>query len=31
MTKINVAWMEAFDEELLHLFAIDHSDAGMVE
>jgi len=31
MTKINVAWMEAFDKELLHLFAIDHSDASMDE
>jgi len=23
--------LEAFDEELLHLFAIDHRDAGMDE
>lgn len=31
MTRIDTAWLEAFDEELLHLFAIDHSDAGMDE
>lgn len=31
MTKIDRAWLEAFDKELLHLFAIDHSDAGMDE
>ncbi len=29
MTKIHPAWLEAFDKELLHLFAIDHRDAGM--
>lgn len=29
MTRIDAAWLEAFDEELLHLFAIDHCDAGM--
>lgn len=29
MTRIDAAWLEAFDKELLHLFAIDHSDAGM--
>lgn len=31
MTKIEPAWLEAFDKELLHLFAIDHRDAGMDE
>lgn len=31
MTKIDPAWLEAFDKELLHLFAIDHRDAGMDE
>jgi hypothetical protein len=31
VTKIDPAWLEAFDKELLHLFAIDHSDAGMDE
>lgn len=31
MTKIHPTWLEAFDKELLHLFAIDHSDAGMDE
>jgi len=31
MTKINPTWLEAFDKELLHLFAIDHGDAGMDE
>ncbi|WP_180835718.1 hypothetical protein [Stenotrophomonas muris] len=31
MTRIDPAWLEAFDEELLHLFAIDHRDAGMDE
>ncbi|HEL3832259.1 TPA: hypothetical protein UMX25_001299 [Stenotrophomonas maltophilia] len=31
MTKIDPAWLEAFDKELLHLFAIDHSDAGLDE
>lgn len=29
MTKIDPAWLEALDKELLHLFAIDHRDAGM--
>ncbi|SMR82784.1 MULTISPECIES: hypothetical protein [Stenotrophomonas] len=31
MTKIHPTWLEAFDKELLHLFAIDHRDAGMDE
>ncbi len=31
MTKLDPAWLEAFDKELLHLFAIDHRDAGMDE
>lgn len=31
MTRIDPPWLEAFDEELLHLFAIDHRDAGMDE
>ena len=31
MTKIDPTWLEAFDKELLHLFAIDHRDAGMDE
>ena len=31
MTTIDTAWLEAFDKELLYLFAIDHSDAGMDE
>ncbi|RTQ89645.1 MULTISPECIES: hypothetical protein [Stenotrophomonas] len=31
VTKIDPAWLEAFDKELLHLFAIDHRDAGMDE
>lgn len=28
MTKIDPTWLEAFDKELLQLFAIDHSDAA---
>lgn len=28
MTTIDPAWLEAFDQELLHFFAIDHGDAG---
>ena len=31
VTRIDTTWLEAFDKELLHLFAIDHSDAGMDE
>lgn len=31
MTKIHPTWLEAFDKELLHLFAISHSEAGMDE
>nr|MBH1360166.1 hypothetical protein [Stenotrophomonas maltophilia] len=31
VTRIAPPWLEAFDEELLHLFAIDHRDAGMDE
>jgi len=31
MTKIDSEWLKAFDEALLALFAIDHSDAGMDE
>jgi hypothetical protein len=31
VTRIDPPWLEAFDEELLHLFAIDHRDAGMDE
>lgn len=31
MAKIDPTWPEAFDKELLHLFAIDHRDAGMDE
>ena len=31
MTKIDSEWLRAFDEALLALFAIDHSDAGMDE
>lgn len=31
MTKIDSEWLEAFDEALLALFAIHHSDAGMDE
>lgn len=31
MTKFDPTWLEAFDKELLHLFAIDHIDAGMDE
>ena len=31
MTKIDAEWLEAFDKELLHLFAIGHCDAGMDE
>lgn len=31
VTRIDPTWLEAFDKELLHLFAIDHSDAGMDE
>jgi len=31
MTRIDAAWLGTFDKELLHLFAIDHSDAGMDE
>lgn len=29
MSRIDASWLKAFDEELLHLFAIDHGDAGM--
>ena len=29
MTLIDSAWLAAFDDELLYLFAIDHEDAGM--
>ncbi|MGE6334969.1 hypothetical protein [Stenotrophomonas sp. NPDC077659] len=29
MTKIDAEWLKAFDEAMLRLFAIDHSDAGM--
>ncbi|MGE8260469.1 hypothetical protein [Stutzerimonas nitrititolerans] len=31
MTKIDSEWLKAFDEALLALFAINHSDAGMDE
>jgi len=31
VTRIDPTWLEAFDKELLHLFAIDHRDAGMDE
>ncbi|KRG51248.1 hypothetical protein ARC23_09660 [Stenotrophomonas beteli] len=31
MTRIDAAWLDAFDNELLCLFAIDHNDAGMDE
>lgn len=31
MTRIDTAWLEAFDNELLCLLAIDHGDAGMDE
>lgn len=31
MAKIDPTWLEAFDKELLYLFTIDHSDAGMDE
>ncbi|WP_202908078.1 hypothetical protein [Stenotrophomonas maltophilia] len=31
MTTIDTAWLGAFDEELLYLFAIDHCDAGIDE
>ncbi len=31
MTKIDPAWLEAFDKELLYLFAIDHGHAGIDE
>jgi hypothetical protein len=31
MTRIDPAWLEPFDQELFHLFAIDHGDAGMDE
>ncbi|MBA0240999.1 hypothetical protein BU225_17780 [Stenotrophomonas sp. MB339] len=31
VTKLDPAWLEAFDKELLYLFAIDHGDAGMDE
>jgi len=31
MTKIDADWLKAFDEAMLGLFAIDHSDAGMDE
>ncbi|MDH7551565.1 hypothetical protein [Stenotrophomonas geniculata] len=31
MIRIDSTWLEAFDKELLHLFAIDHRDAGMDE
>jgi len=31
MTMIDSEWLKAFDEALLALFSIDHSDAGMDE
>jgi len=31
VTKIDREWLKAFDEAMLGLFAIDHSDAGMDE
>ncbi|WP_079220416.1 hypothetical protein [Stenotrophomonas maltophilia] len=31
MTKIDSEWLKAFNEALLALFAINHSDAGMDE
>ncbi|MGE6334966.1 hypothetical protein [Stenotrophomonas sp. NPDC077659] len=31
MPLINTEWLQAFDHELRHLFAIDHRDAGMDE
>lgn len=31
MTTLDPVWLKAFDKELLHLFAIDHLDAGMDE
>ena len=31
MTRIDPTWLAALDKELLYLFAIDHSDAGMDE
>ncbi|HIE5355979.1 TPA: hypothetical protein ACXNP2_002592 [Stenotrophomonas maltophilia] len=31
MTRIDAAWLEAFDKELLHLFAIDLGNTGMDE
>jgi len=31
VTKIDKEWLKAFDEAMLGLFAIDHSDAGMDE
>lgn len=31
MTKIDAEWLKAFDEAMLALFAIDHSDAGVNE
>jgi len=31
MNKIDTEWLNAFDEAMLGLFAIDHSDAGMDE
>lgn len=31
MTKIDSEWLKDFDEALLALFAINHSDAGMDE
>ncbi len=31
MTKIDEEWLKAFDEAMVGLFAIDHSDAGMDE
>lgn len=31
MNKIDTEWLEEFDEAMLGLFAINHSDAGMDE
>lgn len=31
MNKIDTDWLEEFDEAMLGLFAINHSDAGMDE
>ncbi|WP_164074609.1 hypothetical protein [Stenotrophomonas maltophilia] len=31
VTKIDEEWLKAFDEAMVGLFAIDHSDAGMDE